>query len=76
MALGTCWSWQGGGRAAGRVLGTLAATGGLHLHFMLLTEYIYLLILLGRGRTSVWWCSQKVLQTSSARVCLPRGTNA
>lgn len=50
MALGTCWSWQGGGRAAGRVLGTLAATGGLHLHFMLLTEYIYLLILLGRGK--------------------------
>lgn len=50
MALGTCWSWQGGEGAAGRVLGTLAATGGLHLHFMLLTEYIYLLILLGRGK--------------------------
>lgn len=31
----------------GHVLGTLAAAGAAHLHFVLLTEYVYLLILFG-----------------------------
>lgn len=52
-ALGACWSWQGGG-GGGRLqdvfLITLAAAGAAHLHFVLLTEYVYLLILLGRGK--------------------------